>query len=95
MVASKKLIKPFDFRLYGSYEALKGGNMADSLTDFTGGLTESYVIRGKHANMPRNIVNILFKALDRNALIGCGIDVSRHIVHLCSTFYCPQALVNA
>ncbi|XP_046577597.1 LOW QUALITY PROTEIN: calpain-9-like [Haliotis rubra] len=61
-------------KLYGSYEALKGGSMADSLTDFTGGLTESYTIRGKHANMPRNIINILFKALDRNALIGCGID---------------------
>ena len=64
------------FRLYGSYEALKGGVMADSLTDLTGGVSESYKLRGEDANYPRNIISIMFKALDRHALIGCGIDVS-------------------
>ncbi|XP_041352940.1 calpain-9-like [Gigantopelta aegis] len=61
-------------KLYGSYEALKGGLMTDSLTDLTGGLTESYYLRGKNTNVPRNIVNILFKALDRQSLIGCAIN---------------------
>lgn len=65
-----------NFRLYGSYEALKGGHMKDSLTDLTGGITESYTLRGEKSNYPRNIVTILFKALERGALIGCGIDVS-------------------
>ncbi|XP_062585841.1 calpain-9-like [Saccostrea cucullata] len=61
-------------KLYGSYEALKGGNVADALTDFTGGICEGYTLRGSNANVPRNIVNILFKALDRQSLIGCGIN---------------------
>lgn len=69
-------IHSFVFRLYGSYEALKGGNVADALTDFTGGITEGYILRGPNADVPRNIVNILFKALDRQSLIGCGINVS-------------------
>lgn len=63
------------FRLNGSYEALKAGNVGDALTDFTGGICESYILRGPKANVPPNIVNILFKALDRQSLIGCGINV--------------------
>lgn len=50
--------------------------MADALTDFTGGICEGYTLRGVNSNVPRNIVNILFKALDRLSLIGCGISVS-------------------
>ncbi|KAH3856513.1 calpain-9-like [Dreissena polymorpha] len=61
-------------KLYGSYEALKGGNVADALTDFTGGITEGYILRGPNADVPRSIVNILFKSLDRQSLIGCGIN---------------------
>ena len=66
----------FIFRLYGSYEALKAGNQRDSLTDLTGGLTESYTFHGPQANLPEGIVNILFKALERLSLIGCNINVS-------------------
>lgn len=69
-------------RLYGSYEALKGGNVADALTDFTGGITEGYILRGPNTDVPRNVVNILFKALDRQSLIGCGINVSTHYANL-------------
>ena len=50
--------------------------MSDSLTDLTGGIAESYILRGGSANYPQNIVNILHKAVERRALIGCGIDVS-------------------
>ena len=66
----------FSFRLYGSYEALEGGLMSESLTDLTGGIAESYILRGRNANCPQNIVRILQKAMERCALIGCGINVS-------------------
>ena len=49
--------------------------MSDALTDLTGGLTESYFLQGTPA-VPRNIINIMFKALERQSLIGCGIQVS-------------------
>ncbi|XP_013405349.1 calpain-9 isoform X1 [Lingula anatina] len=61
-------------KLHGSYEALKSGQVRDALTDFTGGLTESYRVRGKTADLPRNAINILFKSLERQSLVGCGID---------------------
>ena len=48
----------------------------DVLTDLTGGLTESYNIRGPGANTPAQIINILFKALDRYSIVACGINVS-------------------
>ena len=84
-------------RLYGSYEALKGGNVADALTDFTGGITEGYILRGPNTDVPRNIVNILFKALDRQSLIGCGINVSHpvarlHITQKFSSVYYPPTI---
>lgn len=60
-------------KLYGSYEALKSGVMRDALTDLTGGLTETYNFKGPQADLPENIVNILFKALERQSLIGCAI----------------------
>ena len=61
--------------MYGSYEALKSGVMRDALTDLTGGLTETYNFKGPQADLPENIVNILFKALERQSLIGCAIHV--------------------
>lgn len=59
-------------KLCGSYEALKGGHVADALTDFTGGMTETYQLRSNR--VPRNIVNIMFKALERQSVIGAGIQ---------------------
>lgn len=61
-------------KLYGSYEALKVCIFGDVLTDLTGGLTESYIIRGPDANTPAQIINILFKALDRYSIVACGIN---------------------
>ncbi|XP_074662514.1 calpain-9-like isoform X2 [Tubulanus polymorphus] len=59
-------------KMYGSYEALKAGHIADALTDFTGGLTESYPL-GKFHDVPNNIVNIMFKSLERQSVIGASI----------------------
>uniref|UniRef100_A0A0B7A6W7 Calpain catalytic domain-containing protein n=1 Tax=Arion vulgaris TaxID=1028688 RepID=A0A0B7A6W7_9EUPU len=61
-------------KLYGSYEALKGGQMVDALTDLSGGIAEEYILRGSRSNLPSNIVNILFKSIERLALIGCSIS---------------------
>lgn len=54
--------------------------MMDALTDLTGGVTEEYIIRGPRSNLPGNIVNILFKAIEHLALIGCSISVSLLLV---------------
>lgn len=66
--------KSFGFgpRLHGSYEALKGGNTLEAMEDFTGGVTEYYEI----TDAPKEIYNIMRKALERGSLMGCSIDVS-------------------
>ncbi|KAK6998453.1 calpain-9 [Biomphalaria glabrata] len=61
-------------KLYGSYESLKGGQLMDALTDLTGGLTEHYDVKGALPNLPTNIVNILYKSLDRLSIIACSIE---------------------
>jgi len=58
-------------RLHGSYEALKGGNSLEAMEDFTGGVTELYEI----TEAPKELYNIMRKALKRGSLMGCAIDV--------------------
>jgi hypothetical protein len=62
-------------RLFGCYEALKGGNQAEAMEDFTGGITESVDFRKKD-KVPADLHLWMEKALARGSLIGCGIDVS-------------------
>ncbi|XP_007253968.2 calpain-3b [Astyanax mexicanus] len=57
-------------KLHGTYEALKGGNTLEAMEDFTGGVTEFYEI----SDAPREIYNIMKKALNRGSLMGCSID---------------------
>ncbi|XP_076873867.1 calpain-3b isoform X1 [Brachyhypopomus gauderio] len=57
-------------KLHGSYEALKGGNTLEAMEDFTGGVTEFYEI----TDAPKEMYNIMKKALDRGSLMGCSID---------------------
>lgn len=58
--------------MYGGYEALKGGNINESMVDMTGGVVEMIDLRSS----PPNLFNILLKANLRGALIGCAIEVS-------------------
>ncbi|XP_056115891.1 calpain-3b [Rhinichthys klamathensis goyatoka] len=57
-------------KLHGSYEALKGGNSLEAMEDFTGGVTELYEI----TEAPKELYNIMRKALKRGSLMGCAID---------------------
>lgn len=64
-------------RLFGCYEALKGGNTAEAMEDFTGGITESVDFRKK---VPEDLHMWMSQALSRGSLLGCGIDVSTETV---------------
>ncbi|KAK3853387.1 hypothetical protein Pcinc_040074 [Petrolisthes cinctipes] len=60
-------------KMYGGYEALKGGNINESMVDMTGGVVEMIDLRSP----PPNLFNILFKANLRGSLIGCAIEPER------------------
>lgn len=62
------------FRLHGSYEALKGGNTAEGMEDFTGGVTEFYEMK----EAPKELYKVMKKALNRGSLMGCSIDVGHY-----------------
>ncbi|XP_071542636.1 calpain-B-like isoform X2 [Panulirus ornatus] len=57
-------------KLYGGYEALRGGNINESMVDLTGGVVEMIDLR----DPPSNMFSILNKANRRGALIGCAIE---------------------
>ena len=43
-------------RIFGTFEALKGGNMAEAMEDFTGGLTEPYELN----DAPKHLFKVDF-----------------------------------
>lgn len=59
-------------RVNGCYEALSGGSTTEGFEDFTGGIAENYDLR----KPPSNLFQIVKKALEAGALLGCSIDVS-------------------
>lgn len=59
-------------RVNGCYEALSGGSTTEGFEDFTGGIAENYDLQ----RPPANLFQILKKALEAGALLGCSIDVS-------------------
>ncbi|MBN3324043.1 CAN9 protein, partial [Atractosteus spatula] len=59
-------------KLYGSYEALKGGSTVEAMEDFTGGVGEMYDTK----KAPDNLYQIIQKALDRGSMLGCSINIS-------------------
>lgn len=61
------------FRLYGSYEALKGGSTAEALEDFTGGLIEYYNL---HEVAQEQSLALLVRGFQMGSMFGCSIDVN-------------------
>ena len=72
---------PPPYRVYGCYEALDGGNTADALVDFTGGVSEPVdLLEGQMATdeVARNqLFERVLKVHNRDGLISCSIRVSR------------------
>ncbi|KAM7366308.1 hypothetical protein PAMP_015758 [Pampus punctatissimus] len=64
-------------KLNGCYEALEGGNTAEALIDFTGGVSEPLSLDREslslHSNQRRLFFQTLAKANERKALITCSI----------------------
>ncbi|CAL4066487.1 unnamed protein product, partial [Meganyctiphanes norvegica] len=57
-------------KLYGGYEALRGGNVSESMIDLTGGVVEMFNLR----EAPPNLFKIMHKSYRRRALMGCAIE---------------------
>ena len=66
-------------RLNGCYEALEGGNTAEALIDFTGGVSETLTLDPPtlhcNADQQRALFNTLSRAHGHRALITCFIRV--------------------
>lgn len=73
-------------KLFGSYEALKGGHPSEAFEDFTGGLAETCKLH----EAPKHLFRLLLKAQERYSMIGCGINADRN-VHEAKT---PEGLVR-
>lgn len=69
------------FRICGCYEALDGGNTADALVDFTGGVSETMDLMEIGFKDDEEKCNKLFervlKVYNRGGLISCSIRVRR------------------
>ncbi|KAL1788630.1 calpain-1 catalytic subunit [Sigmodon hispidus] len=59
-------------KVNGSYEALTGGCTSEASEDFTGGVSEWYDLD----RAPKDLYQIILKALERGSLLGCAIDSS-------------------
>ncbi|XP_069748202.1 calpain-5-like [Narcine bancroftii] len=67
-------------KLAGCYESLDGGNTADALVDFTGGVSEPIdLMEGKFASVEESRLQLfdkLLKVHSREGLISCSIKVT-------------------
>ncbi|XP_071942459.1 calpain-9-like [Antedon mediterranea] len=57
-------------KLCGSYESLKGGQTSEAMTDFTGGIVETF----KLSKAPKDLFKIMQEGFARCSLMGCSID---------------------
>ncbi|XP_064645845.1 calpain-A-like [Lineus longissimus] len=61
-------------KVHGSYESLEGGFMPEALVDFTGGISETYVLDD---TAPKNLYDILYKAVRTNCMMGSNIEADQ------------------
>jgi calpain len=57
-------------KLYGSYEALKGGTTSEALEDMTGGLTEFYDL----AQPPENLIQLIVRGFEMGSMFGASLE---------------------
>jgi Ca2+-binding EF-hand superfamily protein len=62
-------------KLYGGYEALKGGKTSEAMTDFTGGLVESYDLT---KDIPPNLFDNIMRHKNKVSLMSCSIKAERN-----------------
>ena len=71
----------FHFRLIGNYEALDGGELAEALEDFTGGIAEPIdIVGGKYNEDPEKreeLFAAMKKAHNNRALQAAAIPVCK------------------
>ena len=58
-------------RLYGSYEALKGGKTSEAIVDFTGGLVESHDLKKKEEI--EGMKDKMIKSSKKASFMSCSI----------------------
>uniref|UniRef100_A0A915CYD2 Calpain catalytic domain-containing protein n=1 Tax=Ditylenchus dipsaci TaxID=166011 RepID=A0A915CYD2_9BILA len=63
-------------KLYGSYEALKGGSTAEALEDFSGGLIEYFDL---HEAPREHLLALLVRGFQMGSLFGCSIDADSQV----------------
>ena len=67
-------------KLHGSYDNLDGGDMNEAAVNFTGGIPEWIDLHNNdylHDQAEQNhLFDMLLKARDREAFMGCGLKVS-------------------
>lgn len=59
-------------KLYGSYEALKGGSTCEAMVDFSGGCGEGYDLKAIQ-NEPSEFFSMMLQNYRRSAMMACFI----------------------
>ncbi|TMS38688.1 hypothetical protein L596_005355 [Steinernema carpocapsae] len=66
-------------KLYGSYEALKGGSTSEALEDFTGGLIEYYDLHEKDSMPQTQLLATMVRGFQMGSMFGCSIDADPNV----------------
>ncbi|XP_055625913.1 calpain-B-like isoform X2 [Toxorhynchites rutilus septentrionalis] len=57
-------------KLFGSYEALRGGSASEAMIDFTGGISETYDMK----EAPKDLFQIIEKGFNNHAMFACSLE---------------------